>query len=42
MLSTTERAMKFLSKLYSSAKAKGVIASGIAASMMEIEKFCGR
>ncbi len=41
MLSTIERAMKFLLRLYSSASAKGVIASGIAASIIEAERFSG-
>ena len=33
--------MNFLFKLYSSAKAKGVMADGMASSTIEIEKFDG-
>lgn len=41
VLMTIERAINSLCKLYSSAKAKGVMAKGIAASIMEVEKFAG-
>ena len=37
VLKTIERAMKSLFRLYLSARANGVMASGMAASIMEIE-----
>ena len=41
VLKTMERAMKALFKLYLSASANGVMASGIAASMTELENCEG-
>ena len=41
VLKTMERAINVLSKLYLSAKANGVMASGIAASMTELENCEG-
>ena len=41
MLNTIVRAINALFKLYLSASAKGVIASGIADSMIELVKFDG-
>lgn len=41
MPSTIERATKVLFKLYLSAKAKGVMASGIAACIIELENWFG-
>jgi hypothetical protein len=37
VLNTIERAINFLSKLYLSAKANGVMANGMAACMIELE-----
>jgi len=41
VLSTIVRAINFLFRLYSSARANGVMASGIAASIIELENCAG-